>query len=355
MAPPQTPAPTPEKGMVTLTRYLLNNQELAHGAGDFTLLMSSIQLACKVVSSAVRQAGILGIQGMEGGTNVQGEAQQKLDVIADQAFIAALRSSGRAAVLVSEEQEEVRVSGLFFLVPRATDAVQAVLVGSGKYVVTFDPLDGSSNIDVNGERPPHGARLPPWRLTRPGTIGSIFGIYAREHPGAAPTPADALRPGTALVAAGYCIYGSATLMVLTFGHGVNIFCLDPAVGEFVLVNENARIPAKPQTIFSLNEGNARFYPKVRPGRRALPWCGLWPTHAPRSPCSTSSTTASSGWRSPTARATWAAWWRTCTAVRGGSRPVAWRRHSLTPARSPHLRRPLRVPGRQQEQVGEAAP
>ena len=219
--------PTADAGMVTLTRYLLANQlrNAPSATGDFTLLMQSVQLACKAISSSVRQAGLLGLYGLQGSVNVQGEEVKKLDAISHDVFVSALASSGRAAVLVSEEKEE------------------AIIVGdAGKYCVVFDPLDGSSNIDVNG------------------TIGSIFGIYHREGDLSKPASAsDVLIPGARLVAAGYAMYGSSTQMVISWGTGVHIFTLDPAVGEFVLTAENAKIPENPQTIYSLNEGNSRYY------------------------------------------------------------------------------------------------
>lgn len=185
--------------------------------------MNSIQLACKIISAAVRRAGIMGLYGLQGSVNVQGEDVKKLDTISHETFVNALASSGRASVLVSEEAEE------------------AIFVGDGKYCVVFDPLDGSSNIDVNG------------------SIGSIFGVYARASPEAPSKVEDVLQPGTQLVCGGYCMYGSSTQMVITWGTGVHIFTLDPSVGEFVLTAQNARIPEKSQTIYSLNEGNATYW------------------------------------------------------------------------------------------------
>jgi fructose-1,6-bisphosphatase I len=207
---------------ITLTRFILAEQpDIA--SGDLTLVMVSIQLACKVIGTCVRRAGIMGLYGMHGSVNVQGEEVKKLDRISHDNFVAALQSSGRCAVLVSEEEDN------------------PIFVGNGKYCVTFDPLDGSSNIDVNG------------------SIGSIFGIYARENPDAPPSVNDVLQPGTKLVCAGYCMYGSSTQMVLTWGTGVHIFTLDPSVGEFVLTAQNAKMPETCQTIYSINEGNAQYW------------------------------------------------------------------------------------------------
>ena len=211
-----------DKESITLTRYILNQQP-EDASGDLTLLMVSIQLACKSISSSVRSAGLLGLYGLQGSVNVQGEEVKKLDTISHENFVAALTSCGRCSVLVSEESEE------------------PIVVGNGKYCVVFDPLDGSSNIDVNG------------------SIGSIFGVYKREDYQAPAKVSDVLQPGTKLVVAGYCMYGSSTQMVLTWGAGVNIFTLDPTVGEFVLTVQKAQIPSNPQTIYSVNEGNAQYW------------------------------------------------------------------------------------------------
>lgn len=208
---------------ITLTRFILNNEpEMAHG--DLTLLMVSIQLACKVTATCVRKAGIMGLYGLQGSTNVQGEEVKKLDMISHDTFVQALESSGRCTVLVSEEEEEAIICK----------------GASGKYAVMFDPLDGSSNIDVNG------------------SIGSIFAISKRID-SAKHDVQDVLQPGNKLVCAGYCMYGSSTQMVITWGTGVHIFTLDPSVGEFVITAQNAKIPSNPQTIYSLNEGNAVYW------------------------------------------------------------------------------------------------
>lgn len=207
---------------VTLTRFILSaEQEHPEATGDFTIMMSSIQLACKTIATAVRKAGIAGLYGLQGTVNVQGEDVKKLDIVSNENFINALKFSKKVSVMVSEENPE----------PIIVDSCMA-----GKYCVVFDPLDGSSNIDCNV------------------SVGSIFGIYRNETEGPG-TIADVLKPGTSLVAAGYCMYGSATQIVLSFGKGVSLFTLDPAIGEFILTNANVRIPAKPKTIYSCNEGN----------------------------------------------------------------------------------------------------
>jgi len=209
---------------ITLTRFILTSQHKHPDAsGDLTLLVVSIQLACKVISAAVRRAGIMGLYGLQGSVNVQGEDVKKLDTLSHDTFVTALTTSGRASVLVSEESES------------------AIISGDGKYCVCFDPLDGSSNIDVNG------------------SIGSIFAVYRREKPDTPASVSDVLQPGNRVVCAGYCMYGSSTQMVITWGTGTHIFTLDPSVGEFLLTAESLKIPEKPQTIYSVNEGNAQYW------------------------------------------------------------------------------------------------
>mmetsp|Transcript_26237 Transcript_26237/g.57275 ORF Transcript_26237/g.57275 Transcript_26237/m.57275 type:complete len:246 (-) Transcript_26237:4709-5446(-) len=216
-----------EKDGLTLTGFLLNQQQSQEEAtGDFTILLSSIQLACKTISTAVRKAGILGMYGLEGSVNVQGEEVKKLDILSHDNFVQALRYSTKVSVMVSEEVEEPIV----------------LQESKGRYCVVFDPLDGSSNIDCNV------------------SVGSIFGIYKKKDssPG---TVADVLQKGTELVAAGYCMYGSSTQLVLTFkGSGVHVFTHDPSVGEFLLTQKDVKIPSNGgKTIFSANEGNAKYW------------------------------------------------------------------------------------------------
>jgi len=203
--------------MMTLSRFLLTE----HDDPDIVMLMGSIQLACKYIAMAVRKAGIAGLYGLDGSTNATGDDVKKLDIISNDVFINALKNSKELAVMVSEENPE------------------AIIVESklqGKYCIAFDPLDGSSNIDCNV------------------STGTIFGIYQKKSSGEG-TLADILLPGTALVAAGYCAYGSSTELVLTWGKGVDVFSLDPSLGEFILTNPKVRIPDKPKTIYSCNEGN----------------------------------------------------------------------------------------------------
>merc|ERR1711915_622469 len=211
---------------MTLTRFILAEQKkyAPKGTGDLTQLLASLQSACKAVSAAVRRAGISNLFGAAGDTNVQGEEVKKLDVLANDLFINMLRSSYASCLLVSEEND---------------NEIEVETERQGKYIVTFDPLDGSSNIDC---------------LV---SIGSIFAIFRKPHEGPL-APGDALQSGRQIVAAGYALYGSATMIVLSTGHGVNGFMLDPSIGEFVLTDPNMRIKEKGK-IYSLNEGYANLW------------------------------------------------------------------------------------------------
>lgn len=211
---------------MTLTQFILEEQHHHPAAqGDLSILLHAIEIASKYVSAQVRAAGIFDLYGAEGSTNVQGEVVKKLDVIANEAFITALKRSKKVCVMVSEENEHPIV-------------VEASL---GKYVAVFDPLDGSSNIDANV------------------SIGTIFGIYHRKTArGETDYFPDLLQPGSQLVAAGYTLYGTATMLVLSSGNGVNGFTLDTTAGEFVLTHPNIRVPPK-GNIYSVNEGNSAFW------------------------------------------------------------------------------------------------
>lgn len=213
----------------TLTHHVLINQR-AHAqrtgeqpSGDFSELLNQIAVAGKIISAEVNMAGLADILGVAGRTNVQGEQVMKLDVFANHTLIEILRRSGHVCIMASEEVDEpIDVPEPHF---------------PGKYAIAFDPLDGSSNIDVNV------------------SIGTIFSIHRRRDPVGTPgAPEDLLRPGGELAAAGYIIYGSSTMLVYTTGHGVHGFTLDPSVGEFLLSHENIRIPEKCGT-YSVNEGN----------------------------------------------------------------------------------------------------
>ncbi|KAL1198786.1 Fructose-1,6-bisphosphatase, cytosolic [Cardamine amara subsp. amara] len=197
--------------LMTITRFVLNEQsKYPESRGDFTILLSHIVLGCKFVCSAVNKAGLAKLIGLAGETNIQGEEQKKLDVLSNDVFVNALISSGRTSVLVSEEDEEAT-----FVEPSKR----------GKYCVVFDPLDGSSNIDCGV------------------SIGTIFGIYTLDHIDE-PTTEDVLKPGNEMVAAGYCMYGSSCMLVLSTGTGVHGFTLDPSLGEFILTHPDIKIPKK---------------------------------------------------------------------------------------------------------------
>ena len=212
--------------ILTLTRHLIVDQQ-AHkeATGDFTLLISSIQLACKYISYQVRKAGITNLLGLMGGQNTSGDSQKKLDVLSNDVFVNSLKSCCKCAVLISEEEE---------------NAIEVDIPQQGKYVVAFDPLDGSSNIDANV------------------SIGTIFGIWKRKSEGPKTTSEDALQKGTELVSAGYCVYGSATIMVLASQKKVDGYTLDSSLGEFILTHPDMKIPKK-GVIYSINEGNAAVW------------------------------------------------------------------------------------------------
>ncbi|KAG5899412.1 hypothetical protein JTB14_033605 [Gonioctena quinquepunctata] len=209
-----------DSNTITLTRFFLAEQKKCPGAtGELTQLLNSIQTAVKVISSAVRKAGITQLFGTVGETNVQGEEVKKLDVLANELFINMLKSSYTVALLISEENETV---------------IEVELERRGKYIVCFDPLDGSSNIDC---------------LV---SIGSIFAILKKED-NTIPCLKDSLQPGRNVVAAGYALYGSATMMVLSTGCGVHGFMLDPSIGEFILTDRNMQVPKRGK-IYAINEG-----------------------------------------------------------------------------------------------------
>ncbi|MCH8028677.1 MAG: class 1 fructose-bisphosphatase [Candidatus Dadabacteria bacterium] len=186
-------------------------------------LLRDISLSAKIVNREVNKAGLVDILGSAGTTNVQGEMVQKLDKFANERFIAAFQTGGECCGIASEEYED-------FL------CFEDHLGMHPKYLVTMDPLDGSSNIDVNV------------------SVGTIFSIYSRLSESGLCTPEDFLQPGTEQVAAGYVIYGSSTMLVYTTGHGVNGFTLDPSIGEFCLSHPDIKIP-KTGKIYSVNQGN----------------------------------------------------------------------------------------------------
>jgi len=230
--------------VMTLNRHIIE-QERNHpeATGAFTALLSDIALAAKIISFHVNKAGLFDILGQAGKVNVHGEDQQKLDVFANEVFIKTMVHGGKLCVLGSEENSEI------IPIPEEYPV--------GKYVCVFDPLDGSSNIDVNV------------------SIGTIFSIFNRVTPTGQPgTLEDILQPGYKQVCSGYVIYGSSTMMVYTTGSGVFGFTLDPSFGAFVLSHENIKIPKKGR-IYSINESYYDYWDKgvqnyVRWAKKAVP-------------------------------------------------------------------------------------
>jgi len=222
----------------TLEQHLLSMQRKTQGAtGDFTGLFQQISLAAKIIASQVSKAGLANILGLTGETNVQGEEVQKLDIFANNVLVRCVQQGGHVCVMGSEEIEDPIV------VPPQYP--------KGKYVLQFDPLDGSGNIDINA------------------SIGTIFSVHHRKTPGNGPgSLEDCLQPGKDIVAAGYVIYGSSNMFVYSAGQGVHGFTFDPGVGEFFLSHENIRIPKRGNT-YSVNEGN--YHKWSDPVRRWVDW------------------------------------------------------------------------------------
>ncbi len=215
-----------EESNKTLGEFIIENQnEFEYSTGELSRIINSIRLAAKVVNHKVNKAGLVDIIGAAGGQNIQGENQQKLDVYANEVFIQTLINREIVCGIGSEENDD-------FITVSGSDQSN-----SNKYVVLMDPLDGSSNIDVNV------------------SVGTIFSVYRRISPVGTPVIlADFLQPGINQVAAGYVIYGTSTMLVYTTGHGVNGFTLNPAIGTFYLSHPMMTIP-KDGSIYSINEGN----------------------------------------------------------------------------------------------------
>jgi fructose-1,6-bisphosphatase I len=209
-----------------LDRFIKRFQDdFPYATGELSQLLRDIALAGKVVNREVNKAGLINLSGSIGSDNIQGEDQQKLDVLANIRFIRALTKGGEACAIISEEDE------------RITD-----LHNNGKYIIAIDPLDGSSNIDVNV------------------SIGTIFSIYRRLSPVGSPvTEEDVLQPGSSQVAAGYLLYGSSTILVYTTGNGVNGFTYDPTLGEYFLSHQDMKIPDQGK-IYSINEASSIDFP-----------------------------------------------------------------------------------------------
>jgi fructose-1,6-bisphosphatase I len=216
--------------MITLGEYIVEKQhDFPEASGELTLLLGAIRLAAKIVNREINKAGLADIIGSTGVENVQGEVQQKMDLYANDKFKAALEARGEVCGVASEEEDEF----ISFDTERGRNS---------KYVILMDPLDGSSNIDVNV------------------SVGTIFSIYKRISPLGTPvTLADFLQPGNQQVAAGYVVYGSSTMLVYTTGNGVHGFTCDPSLGVFYLSHENMTIPETGKT-YSINEGNYLKFP-----------------------------------------------------------------------------------------------
>jgi fructose-1,6-bisphosphatase I len=227
-----------KKSLFTAQQHILEEQRRynPHASGEFSWLLSGITLAAKIIGDNVRRAGLADILGSAGRENIQGEVQQKLDVLANQALLHCLGSRGNVGIMASEENDQPIV------VPRDRE--------HGKYVVVFDPLDGSSNIDVNV------------------SVGTIFSIFRREpdSTGTREPLVDVLQSGRRQLAAGYVVYGSSTMLVYTTGHGVAGFTLDPSIGAFILSHDHIEMPDH-GNLYSVNEANSDGFPD--PYRRFL--------------------------------------------------------------------------------------
>jgi fructose-1,6-bisphosphatase I len=222
----------------TLTNYTINKQKGIQGAsGTFTGLLNDIAVACKRIADLVNKGDLVGVLGTSDSENVQGEQQKKLDIISNDLMIEALQHNGHIAALASEEMDEIH---------HLPDHSRR-----GNYLVLCDPLDGSSNIDVNV------------------SVGTIFSILKAPEGVENPTEADFLKPGTEQVAAGYCLYGPATILVLTTGDGVSMFTLNRDFGEFLLTREHVRIPEQTAE-YAINMSNRRHWGE--PVRRYIDEC-----------------------------------------------------------------------------------
>ncbi|MDR4509695.1 MAG: class 1 fructose-bisphosphatase [Candidatus Brocadiaceae bacterium] len=213
--------------IVTVQRHIVEQEkEHPEATGTFTSLLWDLTIAAKIISREVNMAGLANILGLTGKKNVHGEAVKKLDIYSNEVIIHAMDHGGHLCAMASEENEE------FIPIPNKHP--------KGNYVLMFDPLDGSSNIDANV------------------SVGTIFSIYRKKTPGVEGALEDCLRKGMEQVAAGYIVYGSSTMLVYTTGHGVHGFTLDPGIGEFLLSHENIQIPSRGKT-YSINEGNTNTW------------------------------------------------------------------------------------------------
>jgi len=218
---------TDQSRLITIERHILDEQSTyPEATGALTSLLYDIALAGKVIASNTTRGGLVEVLGSTADTNVQGEQVMRLDRLADQTMYRLNDHTGRLAVMASEENE-----GILPISEKYP---------TGKYVLLYDPLDGSSNIDYNM------------------SIGTIFSIYRRKTESGPGTLEDCLQPGRELVAAGYLLYSTSTMLVYTTGRGVHGFTLDPSVGEFLLTHPNVQIPAKPQ-YYSVNQGYEKYW------------------------------------------------------------------------------------------------
>ena len=215
--------------IITLGQFIIEKQgDFPFAKGGFSRLIRDLGIAAKIVNREANKAGLVNILGETGDMNVQGEQVKKLDVYANDQFIAALQAGGECCMIVSEENDDV--------IP-----IQSNISQDAKYIVCIDPLDGSSNIDVNV------------------SVGTIFAIYRRLSDNGVCTAEEAFQSGKEMVAAGYVIYGSSTMFVYSTGKGVNGFTLDPSIGEFCLSHPNMKMPENGK-VYSINEGNYVHFP-----------------------------------------------------------------------------------------------
>ncbi len=224
--PPADPPGTTDPEM-TLTEFIIDEQrKVPHATGNFTALVNDLRLACKRIGNIVGKGPLADMTGKTGTVNVQGEDQAKLDLVADEIFWSTHKRSGTLAAILSEECEEIRRVPAEY--PR------------GRYLLAFDPLDGSSNIDVNV------------------SVGSIFSVLPDPDASVDVAPEAFLQPGARQVCAGYAIYGPTTMLVMSLGHGVHGFTLDREIGEFILTHRHMRIPDEASE-FAINSSNSRFW------------------------------------------------------------------------------------------------
>ena len=215
--------------VITLGQFIIEKQaDFPFAKGGFSRLIRDLAIAAKIINREVNKAGLVNILGETGDTNIQGEQVKKLDVFANDQCIAALKAGGECCMIVSEENDDV-------------SPINSTISQEAKYIVCIDPLDGSSNIDVNV------------------SVGTIFAIYRRLSENGVCTSEEALQSGREMVAAGYVIYGSSTMFVYSTGKGVNGFTLDPTIGEFCLSHPNMQIPENGK-MYSINEGNYIHFP-----------------------------------------------------------------------------------------------